>query len=202
MVEVDLDRTGACGEDERLGELLLADHAEDRRDGVARVRVVRAPEIVDVRRGEAAQHPVDELRGKRAAPGVLAPLAEARGDVGAVRDGFDQLREVRRLVLQVSVHRDDDVAPRADEPCVHRRMLPEIPLEAHRLDARVPRVEALDRRPRAVARAVVDDDHLERTRIGLENGHRLRHDLLDGSFLVEDGHDQRDIRTIVLRKIG
>ena len=202
MVEVDLDGAGACGEDERLGELLLADDAEDGSERIAGVGVVGAAEVGDVGRGEAAQHPVDELRGERASPGVFAPLAPAGCDVRAVRHGADQLREVRRLVLQVSVHRDDDVAARADESRVHRRVLAEVALEAHSLDPRVARVESLDRRPGAVARAVVHDDHLERARVALEDLDGLGHDLLYGSLLVEDGHDEGDVRAIVLRKIG
>jgi hypothetical protein len=35
MVEVDLDGLGTCGENERLGELLLADDAEDRSERIA-----------------------------------------------------------------------------------------------------------------------------------------------------------------------
>ena len=155
--------------------------AEDGSERIARVGVVGTAEVGDVGRREAAQHPVDELRGKRAPPGVFAPPAPAGCDVRAVRDGADQLREVGGLVLQISVHRDDDVAAGANEARVHRRMLAEVALEANRLDPRVARVQSLDRRPGAVARAVVHDDHLERARVSLEDLDGLRHDLLDGS---------------------
>ncbi len=85
---------------------------------------------------------------------------------------------------------------------MHRRVLAEVPLEANSLDSRVARVESLDRRPGAVARAVVHDDDLERARVALEDLDGLGHDLFYGSLLVEDGHDEGDVRAIVLRKIG
>jgi hypothetical protein len=81
-------------------------------------------------------------------------------------------------------------------------MLTEVALEAHRLDPRVTRVESLDSRPGAVARAVVHDDHLKGVRVALEDLDGLGDDLLYGSLLVEDGHDEGDVRAIVLRKIG
>ena len=44
------------------------------------------------RGGEAAEHPVDEPRRKRAPPGVLATPPTTGRDVRAVRDRRDQLR--------------------------------------------------------------------------------------------------------------
>jgi hypothetical protein len=39
-------------------------------------------------------------------------------------------------------------------------------------------------------------------RVALEDLDGLGDDLLYGSLLVEDGHDEGDVRAIVLRKIG
>src|SRR5205085_898800 len=79
---------------------------------------------------------------------VAAADAAARGDVGALERGH-QLRDVLRLVLQVAVHRHDRVAPRAGEPRVHRGVLAEVPLQAHRPHAGVGGVESRERGQRA-----------------------------------------------------
>jgi hypothetical protein len=60
----------------------------------------------------------------------------------------------------------------------------------------------LTRASPAWSRSIVHDDHLERARVALEDLDGLGHDLFYGSLLVEDGHDEGDVRAIVLRKIG
>ena len=85
---------------------------------------------------------------------------------------------------------------------MHRGVLAEVALEADSLDAPVARMETLDRSPGPVAGAIVDDDDLKRARIALQDGDRLLHDLLNCSFLVEDGHDKRHVGAIVLGEIG
>ena len=99
---------------------------QHRRHDVAAVRVERAAEVRDRRRGEAAQHPVDQPRGQRPAPRVVPGGAPAAGDVDAGLDRGDEPRDVLRRVLEVAVHRHDDLAAGANEPRVHRRMLAEV----------------------------------------------------------------------------
>ena len=71
------------------------------------------------------------------------------------------------------------MSPRArTSPACIAGCWPKLRLKRTALIARVARVESLDRRPGAVARAVVDDDDLERARIALEDLDCLRHDLL------------------------
>ena len=65
-------------------------------------------------------------------------------------------------VLQVAVHRHDDLAAGAAEARVHRRVLAEVPLEADRPHPRVGCVQALEHGEGAVGGAVVDEDELER----------------------------------------
>jgi hypothetical protein len=60
VLEVDLDDGRAGGEDERLRELLLPDHAEDGENRLATVGIERAAEVGDRHRREAPQHSVDE----------------------------------------------------------------------------------------------------------------------------------------------
>ena len=53
-------------------------------------------------------------------------------------------------------------ARRPGEACVHRRVLPEVPLEADHADPPVGGVKLLEDGERAVGRTVVDVDDLER----------------------------------------
>ena len=57
---------------------------------------------------------------------VAARRAPAARHVGAGLDRGDEPRDVLRLVLQVAVHRHDDVAARPREPGVHGRVLAEV----------------------------------------------------------------------------
>ena len=136
VLDVDLGHGRAAGEDERLRELLPADRAEHRLDGGAAVGVERAAEVGDLDAGEAAQHPVDQAARQRPAPRVVPRGAAAARDVVAGLDRLDEPRDVLRLVLEVAVHRHDDLAARAREAGVHRRVLAEVALEADGVDAR------------------------------------------------------------------
>ncbi len=76
---------------------------------------------------------------------------------------------------------------------MHRRVLPEVALEAHRANAPVAAVQALERRKGAVGGAVVDEDQLERARAGIEHGDGPAIELLDGAGLVVERDDYREI---------
>ena len=104
--------------------------------------------------------PQESLRAARRPLATSAPRLDRR----------DEPRDVLRLVLEVAVHRHDDLAAGAREPGVHRRVLAEVALEADGAHARVAGVQPLDRRPRAVGRAVVDEDQLERLAVECRYG--------------------------------
>ena len=194
-----LDDACPARENERFRELLPPDRAEHRLDRAAPVRVERAAEVRDVGAGETAEHSVHHERRQLAAPGVLPHLARAAGDVGAGLDRLDEPRQVLGLVLEVAVHRHEDLAARADEPGVHGRVLPEVALEADRAHAPVRRVDALELGERRVGRAVVDEDELERATRGVESGGGPLVELPDVLALVVDGNHDRDRRR---RRVG
>ena len=137
--------------------------------------------------------PLITREGTERPTGVFACAPPPAGDVVARLDRLDQSRNVLRLVLKVAVHRHDDVATRTRQPGVHRGMLAEVALEAHGANARVAGVQTLERRERAVRRAVVDEDQLERARARIEHRHRSPIELLEGPCFVVDGHDHRHI---------
>ena len=193
MADVDLGHRRAAGEDERLRELLPADRAEHRRHDGAPVGVERAAEVGDVDLREPAQHAVDQARRQRAAPGVVPRRAPSARDVEAAVDGCDELRDVLRQVLEVAVHRHDDVAARPAQPRVHRGVLAEVPLEADRVNARVCRVEPLEHGERPVGRAVVDVDDLERAAEALERCDRAAVELLERAHFVVERDDDGEL---------
>src|SRR5205807_5743007 len=103
-----------------------------------------AAEVRDVDPREPAQHPVDQARRKRAAPRVVPRGPAPARDVRTPFDGCDEARNVLGRVLEVAVHRHENLAPGAGETGVHRGMLTEVPLEAHGPEALVARGQALD----------------------------------------------------------
>ena len=74
---------------------------------------------------------------------------------------------------------------------MHRRVLAEVALEADRPNARVARVQALERGERAVGGAVVDEHELERPAV--DGGDGALVELLDRPFLVQQRHDDREL---------
>ena len=195
MADVDLDHGRAAREDERLRELLPADRAEHRLHGAAPVRVERAAEVADAHAGEAAQHPVDQRRRERPPPRVASYGTASAGDVRAGVDGGEELRDVLGLVLEVTVHRDEDVAAGAREAGVHRRMLAEVAREADGADARIAFVERAEPVEGVVAGAVVDDEELEGPAVDGGDGPLV--ELVDRPLLVQHRHDDRQLRLTV-----
>ena len=198
VADVDLDDGGPAREHERLRELLAADRAEHRLDRLAAVRVEGAAEVRDVDPGEAAEHPVDEPRGQRAPPGVVARGPPAARDVVAGLDRLDEPRHVLRRVLEVAVHRHDDRAADAGQARVHRGVLAGVPLQAHRPHARVGLVQPLERREGPVGRPVVDVEHLVGAAEGLEGARQPGVQLVERRLLLEERHDDGELGTRVV----
>jgi len=166
--DVDLHHARTSRQDHGLRELLLANRAEHRLDRFAPVRVEGATEVRDRNTREAAQHAVDHTRGQGAADGVLAPAPASARNVVAGLDRLDEPGDVLGLVLEVAVHRDDDVPARPRQAGVHRGMLAEVAFEADGAHAHVGRVKAFEGSKRAVRRTVVHEDQLESSRPGIE----------------------------------
>ena len=192
VTDVDLGHARAAGEHERLRELLLADRRQHRLDRLAAICVERAAEVGDGDAGEAAQHAVDQLRRERPAPRVAPGDAPTARHVGAGVDRRDEQRDVLRPVLEVAVHRHDDLTARPDEARVHRRVLPEVPPEADGANAGIGGVQTLELREGAVRRSVVDEDQLPRPAELLERLRGAAVELVERAGLVVEGDDDRD----------
>src|SRR4029079_9842150 len=98
--------------------------------GGAAVRVEGAAEIGDRNARETTQHAVDHPRGQGAADGVPAPAPASARNVVAGVDRLAEWRDALGRVLQVAVHRNDDVPACPRQPGMHRGMLAEVALEA------------------------------------------------------------------------
>ena len=194
VADVHLDDGRAPREDKGLRELLPADRAEHRLDSLAPVRVEGAAEVRDRNAREPAQHPVDQSRRERPAPRVVPGGAAPARDVVAGLDRLDEPGDVLGEVLQVAVHRHDDLASGPRETGVHRRVLAGVPLEPDRPDVRVVGVEALEDREGPVRRPVVDVEHLVRPVEGPERRGQAPLELLERPGLVEERHDDREGR--------
>jgi hypothetical protein len=99
----------------------------------------------------------------------------------------DELRDVLRRVLEVSVHRHDRLPVGADEAGVHRGMLAVVALQPHRVHARVGVVEAAELGECPVGRAVVDEDRLPVPAVERRVDPPVQ--LADGTCLVQHGDD-------------
>ena len=97
---------------------------------------------------------------KRRVHGSRAPRLPARDEVEALVELREQARDLGRVVLQVAVDRDDDVAARLRESGRERGGLAEVPAQPDDPHVAVAGVQARQRGERAVGRAVVDEDGL------------------------------------------
>ena len=99
---------------------------------------------------------------------VVAPRLPAGDEVEALVELGEELRDLRRIVLEVGVDRHDDVSARLEEAGLQRRRLAEVAPEVDDDDVRRLVVEPRQHRQAPVRRAVVDEDHLERLVARLE----------------------------------
>ena len=98
-------------------------------NNLATIDFERGSKIVDVHAGKLAHHPVGDSRGQAAHYEIVhALLAPAADDVAMTGfKGVEQSGDVGGVVLQVAVHRNDDVAGSEVEPCRQRGRLPVVP---------------------------------------------------------------------------
>jgi hypothetical protein len=105
----------------------------------------------EVQRGEPLADPPGRLIG-----------ATAEDDVVAFECFRVQARDVLRWVLQIAVHDDDPIPTRVRQTGGDGGVLSEVAAQQHAADRFILRGELLDHRPRAVARAVIDEHDLIR----------------------------------------
>src|SRR4029079_10841596 len=103
------------------------------------VRLEAAVEVMEVDLGEAAGHPVEQERGEPLARRILPALLPAGDEVEVLllEDG-EEAGDLLRVVLEVTIHGDDDRAARVVEAGAQGRGLAEVAAQADELDPGIP----------------------------------------------------------------
>src|SRR5690606_7744620 len=97
-------------------------------------------EVLDLDAGQAAREPVDRARAEPAGEALVALAAPAGGDLGALLERVEQLRDLLGRVLQVAVERHRDLAARREQAAGQGGRLPEVARELEHADRRVLRL--------------------------------------------------------------
>ena len=91
---------------------------------------------------------------------LLAVLAPAADDIVTLVEFAQDSFDILRVILQVGVNRDDNLAPRRVEAGRHRRRLAEIAAKMYDMPAAVARLHGVEQVKAAVLAAVIDGDDL------------------------------------------
>ena len=154
--------------------------------------------VVQTDAGEPADQPVEDARGQHLVPGIVAHLLPAADDVAVSFHRGQEPRDLARVVLQVGVERHDQFAAGGAEAGAQRRRLAEIPAKANSSHARIGFDQPPHLRPRAVGRAVVDEDNLDVIPFGLGHGDKLGMERRQAIGFVEQRYDGGKLHLIIL----
>ena len=148
--------------------------------------------IVQVDTGQFRHHPVGNAAGNLAhEPMVAARVAPAAHEIEALFDFLEKPGNLFRVVLQIPVHGDDDLAAREIKSGFQPGGLPEISAQADDVDAVIVLVNIRQHLEGVVPAAVVHEHQF----VGFADGvhyfgdlHVQRRDIL---LLVEEGNHHR-----------
>src|SRR4051812_30398076 len=93
--------------------------------------------VVQTDPGYPADQPVEDPAGADLVPGIVAGALPTADHVAAGVQGRQETRNLVRIVLQVGVHRKDDVAAGRAEASREGRRLAEVPAKAQAMDIRM-----------------------------------------------------------------
>src|SRR6266511_1614320 len=156
------------------------------------VRLEAAVHVVPPQTGHPAGDPVEELRRDAARERVSAPRLPAGDEIEALLQLREQARDLGRIVLQVAVDRDDELARRLREARRERGGLAEVAAQPHHAHVVLARVQSRQRAERLVRRAVVDVDGLPLLAERVERRLQLFMQQRDAALFVVEGDDDRD----------
>jgi hypothetical protein len=165
-------------------------HQQQRVDHAAGHEAEVAAADGEVERGEGVERAVEE-----ASRGDLEPALRVFGaphgvdDVVSLAGLVHERRDDLGRMLEVGVHRDDEVAGRCGEAGGQGDLVPEVPRQPDPPEALVVTGRGFDRLPGGVGRAVVDDDDLPLRRQVLEDPGQAPEQLRNRLLLVARGDD-------------
>ena len=126
------------------------------------IRLERRPEVVNIHARKLRHQPVRAARWDPPHHEVVdALLAPARHHVVALFQLFQEVRNLVRIVLQIAVHRQDEIARRMIESSRQRRRLSEIAAQLYHQHTAVHRGNLFQQLVSLVARAVIDQHQLK-----------------------------------------
>ena len=126
-------------------------------ENLAPVGLETAVEVVKPHAADARRHRVEQARGQRLGKRIVAVLLPARDQVMAGVERLEEAGDFVRVILQVGIHRDDDVAGTGADADHQGRRLAEIAPQPDRLNRRVAFRKLGHHGPGLVAAAVVDE---------------------------------------------
>jgi molybdopterin molybdotransferase len=147
---------------------------------------------VQAHAGEGARDTVEDAREDPSCERVATLRLPPGHEVEAFVELREQPRDLRWIVLEVAVDRDDGVAARLVEAGDERGGLAEVAAEPHDADVLLRVVQARQRSERPVGGAVVDEDRLPLGMQRLERRAQLVVEECDAAFLVVNGNDHGD----------
>ena len=159
-------------------------------DDVLPVGLQRASVVVQVNTGNRRDKPVCYLRRKDSRQRSILPMvAPPRHDIVTLRKLVHDPRNIRGIVLQIPVERNNDVSLRVIDSCHHCGGLAEIAVETDHLVSWIACRNRLEVRFRRIRAAVVHEDDLEVDGRLLQRGAQALVQREDIFFLVVDWND-------------
>ena len=128
---------------------------------LAAVRLEAAVVIVQPHAGDSSDQAVEDSTRERLVPRVMTNRLPPADDVVPLGDRRQKARDLLRMILEIGVERQHDLARCFAETGGQRRRLAEIASQADRRHPRIARRQRLDRFPAPIGRAVVDQNDLE-----------------------------------------
>ena len=151
-----------------------------------------AVHVVEPQPREPSRDAVEDPREQPSRPRIAAPRLPAGDQVEALVEFREQTRDLCRIVLEVAVDRDDDIALGLRKPGSERRRLAEVAAQPD--DPHVVRagMQLHQGRERPVGGPVVDEDRLPVRADALKRAAQLVEQQGDAPLLVVDGDDDGD----------
>lgn len=153
----------------------------------------RTPEVVQLHAGNGRDKAVGQNAGQVALQRIVfAVLAPAGTNIVALFNPGQQLRQIRRIVLQIAIHRNNDIARSKIETGHHGGGLSEIAPEMHDLDMIVLRRDLVEQSRAAVLAAIIDQNQFPRAAKSRADRGNFFDQRADGLLFVVDGNRDRN----------
>ena len=156
------------------------------------VRLESAIEVMQLDTGCFSDGPVEHFAWRGFAEGILAALFPAGNEIIALVEFGEKAGKLVGIVLQVAIHRDDDISASDRESVGEALGFAEVAAMAKCSDAAVLRAKHFDLFPGAVFRTVVDKEQLKGDAFAIEHLKQTRIQRIEIAFFVVDRDDDAE----------